>query len=100
IIRSEVGRQTGLRHTPTLTFIHDPLPESARHIDELLAAARAKDEEIARMAQRARHAGEPDPYRQPVAAKDLDDDLDDPDDARDGEPDEEGASGRAGRPAK
>ncbi len=65
IIRSEVGRQTGLRHTPTLTFTHDPLPDSARHIDDLLAEARAKDEEIAKRAEGARHAGEADPYRRP-----------------------------------
>src|ERR1044071_74912 len=37
LIRSEVGRQTGLRHTPTLTFTHDPLPDTARHLEDLLA---------------------------------------------------------------
>lgn len=63
IIRSEVGRQTGLRHTPTLTFVHDPLPESARHMDDLFAAARARDAEIARRAQSAQFAGDADPYR-------------------------------------
>ena len=96
IIRSEVGRQTGLRHTPTLTFVHDPLPDSARHIDELLAVARAKDEEIARRAQGARHAGDPDPYRKPVTADELEDELDD-------EPDEdlgEDVPGRSGQAAK
>src|SRR3954464_12749936 len=36
LIRSEIGKQTGLRHTPTLTFTHDPLPDSARHIHDLL----------------------------------------------------------------
>src|SRR5206468_653354 len=35
-IRSEVGRQTGVKFTPTVTFILDELPESAKHIDELL----------------------------------------------------------------
>jgi ribosome-binding factor A len=104
IIRSEVGRQTGLRHTPTLTFVHDPLPDSARHINELLAEARARDEEIARRAQGARHAGDPDPYRKPAAADELDDELDE-DDLEDGldedEPvDGEGVPGRAGHPAK
>ncbi|GLW98021.1 30S ribosome-binding factor RbfA [Microtetraspora sp. NBRC 16547] len=63
IIRSEVGRQTGLRHTPTLTFVHDPLPDSARHMDDLLAVARAKDAEIAKRAEGATYAGEADPYR-------------------------------------
>ncbi len=63
IIRSEVGRQTGLRHTPTLTFVHDPLPDSARHLDDLLAEAKARDEEIARRAEGAEYAGDADPYR-------------------------------------
>ncbi|GIH98709.1 30S ribosome-binding factor RbfA [Planobispora takensis] len=65
LIRSEVGRQTGLRHTPSLTFTHDPLPDSARHLDDLLAEARAKDAEIARQAQSAQYAGEADPYKKP-----------------------------------
>jgi ribosome-binding factor A len=63
IIRSEVGRQTGLRHTPTITFVHDPLPDSARHLDDLFAAARARDAEIAKKAEGAKFAGDADPYR-------------------------------------
>jgi ribosome-binding factor A len=63
IIRSEVGRQTGLRHTPTLTFVHDPLPDSARHLDDLFAVAKAKDAEIAKQAEGAQFAGDADPYR-------------------------------------
>ncbi|MGW4667642.1 30S ribosome-binding factor RbfA [Streptosporangium sandarakinum] len=65
LIRSEVGRQTGLRHTPTLLFTHDPLPDNARHLDDLFAEARARDAEIAKRAETARHAGEADPYRRP-----------------------------------
>jgi ribosome-binding factor A len=65
VIRSEVGRQTGVRFTPTLTFSHDPLPDSARHLDVLLAEAKVRDEEIAKKAEGAVHAGEPDPYRKP-----------------------------------
>ncbi|MEU6727983.1 30S ribosome-binding factor RbfA [Nonomuraea wenchangensis] len=65
IIRSEVGRQTGVRFAPTLTFKHDPLPDSARHLDDLINAARARDAEVARQAQGASYAGEPDPYRKP-----------------------------------
>ena len=30
LIRSEVGRQTGLRHTPSLAFVPDTLPDGAR----------------------------------------------------------------------
>ncbi|MDH2425199.1 30S ribosome-binding factor RbfA [Sphaerisporangium sp. TRM90804] len=75
IIRSEVGRQTGVRYTPTLTFHHDPLPDSARHLDELFAEARERDEEIAKKAEGAVHAGEPDPYRKPEEGDEAEDDL-------------------------
>ncbi|GGK72936.1 ribosome-binding factor A [Planomonospora parontospora subsp. parontospora] len=102
LIRSEVGRQTGLRHTPTLTFTHDPLPDSARHLDDLFAEARARDEEIARKREKARHAGEADPYRRPRDEADeaLEDD-EDAEGAADGESggSADGAPDRAGRPA-
>ena len=41
VLRSEVGKQTGLRLTPTLEFLADAVPENASHIDDLLAAAAA-----------------------------------------------------------
>lgn len=95
IIRSEVGRQTGLRHTPTLSFVHDPLPDNARHLDDLFALARAKDAEVAKQAESAEFAGEADPYR-------FEDDLDaEPDEAVEAvEEGEEEPSDRAGRPAR
>ncbi|MBB4933446.1 ribosome-binding factor A [Lipingzhangella halophila] len=65
VIRTEVGRQTGLRHTPSLTFERDEVPQNAAHIEELLAKARDLDAEVARSAATAQPAGEPDPYRQP-----------------------------------
>jgi ribosome-binding factor A len=65
IIRSEVGRQTGVRFTPTLAFEHDPLPDTARQLDDLINAARARDAEVARKAEGAAYAGEADPYRKP-----------------------------------
>ena len=37
IIRSEVGRQLGLRHTPSLEFVADVLPDSAKRIEDLVA---------------------------------------------------------------
>ncbi|MEU6999133.1 30S ribosome-binding factor RbfA [Nonomuraea sp. NPDC046570] len=76
IIRSEVGRQTGVRHTPTLTFQHDPLPDSARQLDQLLAVAKAKDAEVAAKAAGAQYAGDADPYKKP----DVDEDEDEPSD--------------------
>lgn len=63
MIRSEVGRQLGLRHTPTLRFVPDAVPENAAHIEDLLRRARESDAEVARRAANARYAGDPDPYR-------------------------------------
>lgn len=65
LIRSEVGRQTGIRHTPTLTFVIDEVQENAQHIEELLAKAKRADAEVARAAAEAEPAGEADPYRAP-----------------------------------
>ncbi len=64
VIRTEVGRQTGLRHTPSLTFERDEVPENAAYIEELLAKARDEDAEVARSASTAQPAGEAEPYRQ------------------------------------
>lgn len=66
VIRSEVGKQTGIRHTPSITFVMDSLMENAAHIDDLLAKARERDAEVARAAQGAAHAGEANPYREPA----------------------------------
>jgi ribosome-binding factor A len=63
VIRSAVGRGTGLKHTPSIAFIPDAVPESARHIEDLLAQARAADEEVHNLAEGAQPAGEADPYR-------------------------------------
>jgi ribosome-binding factor A len=73
LIRSEVGRQTGLRHTPSLSFVRDTLPEGAQHMEELVAQARAADEALARASKGARPAGDPDPYRVPAEAAEEDD---------------------------
>lgn len=63
MLRSEVGRGLGIRLTPTIEFIADELPETAQHMTELLEEAKRRDEEAARAAQSARHAGAEDPYR-------------------------------------
>jgi ribosome-binding factor A len=88
IIRSEVGRLIGLRHTPSLEFIADVLPESAQRIDELVRAARKQDEEVARAAEGAQWAGDPDPYKKP-AEDDWDEDEDHDVDWDDDEDDED-----------
>ena len=63
VLRSEVGRRTGVRLTPTLEFVADAVPETAAHLDELLQAAAARDAEVAALAATAEYAGEADPYR-------------------------------------
>jgi ribosome-binding factor A len=63
LLRSTVGKALGLRHSPTLTFVLDNLQDQAKHIDELLAAARTADAEVQRLAARARYAGEAQPYK-------------------------------------
>lgn len=68
VLRSEVGRQTGVRFTPTLAFVADALPDNARTIDDLLAKARAADEQVRKAATDAQYAGDADPYRKPAAA--------------------------------
>ena len=66
IIRSEVGRIIGLRHAPSIEFVSDVLPDSARRIDDAIAAARQADEELAHAREGATWAGDPDPYKKPA----------------------------------
>ena len=75
VLRSEIGRQTGVRFTPTLTFVADAVPENALAIEDLLSRAAAADAEVHEKAAAATYAGEPDPYKKP-RADDEDDDLD------------------------
>ena len=63
LIRSEVGKQLGLRHTPSLEFFLDAVPETAQEIEDLLAKARESDEAVAAQAAGAEYAGDPDPYK-------------------------------------
>lgn len=65
VLRTMVGQQTGVRYTPSLTFVPDEVPDEARRMEELLARTRASDAEVARLAATARPAGEADPYRAP-----------------------------------
>jgi ribosome-binding factor A len=65
VLRSEVGRQTGVRFTPTLTFVLDSLPDDSKHIEELLAVAARADAEVEKAREKAMPAGEANPYREP-----------------------------------
>ena len=65
LLRSEVAKQLGMRHAPSLTFVPDAIPEAARHLDEVLALAKASDAEVEAARAGAAYAGEPDPYKKP-----------------------------------
>ena len=77
LIRSEVGKQLGMRHTPTIDFIHDALPDTARHLEEILAKAREADAAVAAAAAGATYAGDADPYRKPNEPEPVDEFADD-----------------------
>ncbi|RYQ08304.1 30S ribosome-binding factor RbfA [Bifidobacterium pseudolongum] len=62
-LRTMVGAKAGLRLTPQLQFIFDEVPGEAHEIDDIIVAARRRDEELARMRANAQYAGEADPYR-------------------------------------
>ncbi len=75
LLRSTVGKALGLRHSPTLAFVLDHVTEHVGHIDELLAAARASDAEVQRIAAGAHYAGDPQPYKLDDADEDMDDEV-------------------------
>jgi ribosome-binding factor A len=75
LIRSEVGKQTGLKHTPSIAFSRDTVPDTARTIEDLVARARQADAEVAAAREGAVPAGDADPYR--TSDDDADDDEDD-----------------------
>lgn len=74
VIRSEVGKATQIRLTPSIDFFVDALPETAAHFAEILEVAKQRDAEVAALAMGAKFAGDADPYKKPV---DEDDESDD-----------------------
>ena len=80
-LRSKVGAGTGVRFTPTLTFVLDKLPDTARDMEDLLAKARQADANLAQIRQGATPAGDPDPYR----VSGVEESGGEPDDVRDPE---------------
>jgi ribosome-binding factor A len=78
-LRTRVGAATGVRFTPTLTFVLDKLPDTARDMEDLLARARQADADLERIRQGATPAGDADPYRVTGAEEsggELDDERD------------------------
>jgi ribosome-binding factor A len=72
ILRSAVGKQLGMKFTPSLTFVLDAVEEDAAYLEDVLAKARAQDAAVAAQAATASYAGDPDPYRKPGTAEDDD----------------------------
>lgn len=75
VLRAQVGKQTGVRYTPSLAFIADVVPETAGRIEELLAKARAEDAKVQEQAEGAQPAGDADPYRAPRVIDEDDEDV-------------------------
>ncbi|MCG7209382.1 MULTISPECIES: 30S ribosome-binding factor RbfA [Streptomyces] len=75
ILRSEVGRAAGVKFTPTLAFVADALPDTARNIEDLLDRARQSDAQVREASAGAHYAGDADPYRKP--GEDAADETDD-----------------------
>ncbi|WP_327069149.1 30S ribosome-binding factor RbfA [Kitasatospora sp. NBC_01250] len=74
VLRSEVGKQTGVRFTPSLTFVADALPDTARTIDDLLDRVRSSDAAVRSAAAGAQYAGDADPYKRAAERDDADED--------------------------
>lgn len=64
-IRSALGRELGLRITPSIEFFEDGLPETAKALDSLLARVHEQDAEVASLRKNATYAGGEDPYKTP-----------------------------------
>ena len=69
VIRSAVGRDLQTRITPTIEFIEDGLPESAKAMDSLLDRVHALDAEVAKLRMGATLTAE-DPYKVPRVIED------------------------------
>ncbi|RSX58889.1 30S ribosome-binding factor RbfA [Bifidobacterium samirii] len=64
-LRALVGVKAGLRLTPQLQFVYDEVPAEASSIEDILAMARKRDEQLAKARETAQYAGDADPYKHP-----------------------------------
>ena len=87
-LRSLVGTKAGLRLTPQLEFIFDEVPGEAHEIEDILALARKRDEELAKSRANAQYAGDADPYKHDDESDDDDFDEDDDVEVEDWDDDE------------
>lgn len=63
-IRTEVGRRLGIKHTPSLAFIVDQVPEVSAHLEGLIRDMHAADAELAKAREGAHYAGDANPYKE------------------------------------
>lgn len=68
MLRTEVGKGTGVKFTPTLEFVLDAIPENAAHVEQLLRTAAEADARVHAQAKDAKYAGEVNPYRETEGA--------------------------------
>ncbi len=68
MLRTEVGKGTGVKFTPTLEFVLDAIPENAAHVEQLLRDAAQNDARVHEQAKDAKYAGEVNPYRETEGA--------------------------------
>ena len=69
LVRTEVGKRTGIKFTPSISFVRDALPDSVRLIDGLLHEAASADAEVAKRAMGAKFAGDANAYRTNVISE-------------------------------
>ena len=56
-----MGKQLGMKFSPTIDFVLDAVPDTAKQIDDLLHQARSVDARVAQQASGATYAGDADP---------------------------------------
>lgn len=65
VIRAAVGKELGVRITPSIDFFPDALPESTLALESLLETVRKRDAEVIALREHAKFAGEAEPYKTP-----------------------------------
>lgn len=72
VIRAALGKDLGMRITPSIDFFSDALPESAKALESLLETVHQRDAEVIALRANAKYAGESDPYKAPRERQDED----------------------------
>lgn len=64
MLRSEVGKSLGIKHTPSLAFFLDGVEANAAHISELLETAQKRDYELHKLAETQQPIAGENPYKE------------------------------------